>query len=373
MPITVAFIDSARCNYNMLTLQSTFIDRGIAVLQLPASQPALGELQLGESAIKHAPQIKLSNGESCVPQHYLLYSHCRASVEKIVLDIEYSDNYPIFVAKDKGGVYLQIGIIGVDNYPGKDSTLANKLVYGRKWRVEPVLPTSEVIQTVFLALKTAREHEVRELFSFCRDDKTTTPFNNHHDLPVLARLAKLLKKMPVKNCSQTELQDVLAQLRYDHAKLHLLELQQRSNGSWLIDISIVPTAATQLVELVHKSDPVIVSILLPTLSANQLYYQLMDSFIKLSEQHIENNFSYRGFKRFCRDIDVLKISDLSLQLRQKPALTEQLFIKNFKQANYSTDKTRVPSMATGALRDKILRSLEKFPELQVTMPVRRKA
>jgi len=365
----VAFFASARCHSIMLTLQSNFIDIGIAVLQPSASSSALSALQTGESAIKYAPQIQLSNGQSCVPQHYLRYSHCRESVEKIVLDIQYCDNYPIFVCEDKGGVYLQIGVIGGDNYPRNSTTHTNKLVYGRKWRVEPILPTSEVIQTVFLAIKTAREHEIRELFRFSGVDKTSTPFNNHHDLPVLARLAEQVSQTPAKLCRQAELHIKLQQLSYDHATLRLLEIQQRNNGSWILDIHIVPTAATGLEELVRSTAPVIVSILLTTLCANQLYYQLMDSFIKLSERYIETNFSYRGFKRFSRDIDVLKIADLSLQLRQKPAPSEQRFVKGLQQINYNTDETRVPILAKGALRDKLLLNLERFPELQGIMPL----
>ena len=338
------------------------------MLKLPSSS-AISALQLGESTIRNAPQIELSNGESCVPQHYLQYSHCRESVEQIVLDIAYSDHYPIFVAADKEAIYLQIGILGVDNYPAKSVTKVTKLVYGRKWRVEATLPTSEVIQTVFLALKTAREHEIRELLCFCHDQSTSTPFNNHHDLPLLARLAKPLKKTPAEICTVSELQNALLQLRYDHATLQLLEAQQRDNGSWLLDIEISSTADSQLAELTQSRDPLVISLLLPTLNINRLYFQLMDCLISLSEQHIQENFSYRGFKRFSRDIDVLKISDLSIQLRQKPAATEQLFIDDFQQASDSTDQTRVPSMAKGKLRDKILLNLQKFPQLQGIMPL----
>jgi hypothetical protein len=51
-------------------------------------------------------------------------------------------------------------------------------MYGRKWRVDHKLPTSEIVQTVFLTLKTARKHEIRERFRLSAFNKITTPFNN---------------------------------------------------------------------------------------------------------------------------------------------------------------------------------------------------
>ena len=146
----------------------------------------------GESPIENAPSVKLDNGGLCIPQHYLRYHHTRQSVERIILDIDYSDRYPVFVCEDDSGLYLQVGIVGYDNYAPRASQSGLKVVYGRKWRVEPQLPTSEIIQTVFLALKKAREHEVRELFRFHHRSGSTTPFNTHHDLPLMSQNADLL-------------------------------------------------------------------------------------------------------------------------------------------------------------------------------------
>ena len=140
-------------------------------------------LQASEKPITNAPPVQLGNGEHCIPQHYLLFSHTRESVEQIVLNIEFHKNYLVFVCEDHTGIYIQIGIIGFDNFAPSDQRQQQKVVYGRKWRVEPQLPTSEIIQTVFLALKSAREHEVRELFKLTSECRITTPFSNHHDLP----------------------------------------------------------------------------------------------------------------------------------------------------------------------------------------------
>ena len=139
----------------------------------------------GEFAFENTPKTVLDDGRTCVPQHYLKYCHTLLSFEELLLQIEYSDRYPIFVCEDESGLYLQVGIIGEDNYINNTHNGSSKMVYGRKWRVEPKLPTSEIIQTVLLAIKTAREHEVREKLRLNINGKVTTPFNNHHDINIL--------------------------------------------------------------------------------------------------------------------------------------------------------------------------------------------
>ena len=273
----------------------------------------IAKLQLGESPIKNAPLVPLSNGESCIPQHYLLYQHDRVSVEKVVLDIEYSDDYPIFVGEAKQGIYIQVGIISRDNYPAKqdqnpeDTHLvkaikgkhsANKLVYGRKWRVEPSLPTSEIIQTVFLALKTAKEHEIRELFRLKSNQSVTTPFNNHHDLPVLARLKEVFKQEESDNCELNveQVTQVLSCIDYDNASFNLLHIEQRFNKQWIVDVQINPTENTYLAELL--SNEVVFTLILPKLTINLLYQYLMADIISLSNAHVEEYFKYKDFNLY---------------------------------------------------------------------------
>ena len=107
---------------------------------------------LFEQPVDNAPVITLNNGNQCIPQHYLVYQHTLASVQSLVYDIDFDDRFPVFVNKDNNELTIQIGIIGVDNYKSCNEI---KIVYGRKWRVEPSLPTSEIIQTVFLAIRIA--------------------------------------------------------------------------------------------------------------------------------------------------------------------------------------------------------------------------
>lgn len=110
-------------------------------------------LQQGEQALEYAPSVKLKNGKNCIPQHYLRYEHTLESVQNIILNCHFNKSYLIFASSEGDNIYIQIGIIGYDNYISLSKQSQKKIVYGRKWRVEPELPTSEIIQTIFLALK----------------------------------------------------------------------------------------------------------------------------------------------------------------------------------------------------------------------------
>ena len=60
----------------------------------------------------------------------------------------------LFADEDGSGLYLQVGLIGRENYERGSQIRPHKLVYGRKWRIDPDTPTSEVIQTAFSGSET---------------------------------------------------------------------------------------------------------------------------------------------------------------------------------------------------------------------------
>ncbi len=331
----------------------------------------------GESPIENAPTIELDNGSRCIPQHYLKYSHTRESIENIILDIQYSAKYPIFVSEDKASIYLQVGVIGYDNYAALNSKQDLKIVYGRKWRVESQLPSSEVIQTAFLALQKAREHEIRELFRFTQNGRTTTPFNNHHDLPLMANNAELFtehecavgSKPSSTGAIKQDVQEWLKPIRYDQCKLQLVNLTKLSSNRWLIDLSFLGTHKSTLDELTNAHN---ISIILPDLSANTLYYALMDECIRLSNTHVEEGFRYRGFARFSRKNPLINIAKLSSTLRKfdsdKQERKALIFSENFTKNNYETDKTRVPELYPGGLRERIQQQLSEYHITEGLLP-----
>jgi len=324
-------------------------------------------LQLGEETIKNAPWVSLKSGDLCVPQHYLLYRHTFESVEKIIFDIEFDDHYPIFVCEDVLGVYIQVGIVGFDNYQSTRSQLSQKIVYGRKWRVEANLPSSEIIQTAFLAIKKAREHEIRELFKFVDEKDTTTPFSNHHDMLNLSRSSDWIVGVSFnkKDINFSDVQEYLDLVRYDRAKLQLVSMDKINNKKWVVEIQIESNVDSQIPETKNT----LVTLLVSTLNQNALYYQLMEEFIRLSDRYIDETFKYKGFGRFSHENSITAIGQLSAILRKNNSSnTETVFEKRFEDTNYQTDATRVPKLVKGILSQKISNSLAKFGILGGFMP-----
>lgn len=308
------------------------------------------ELNQGERAIENAPTLTLRNGRSCIPQHYLQYFHTLNSVEAIIANIEFSDRYPIFASEDAGRLVLQIGIVGYDNYQPTSKRLRPKIVFGRKWRVEANLPTSEIIQTAFLAIKKAREHEIRELFTLTCHGKTTTPFNNHHDMPLMARNAEILET-PVR--SEMSVEDSLSLIKFDNGIFRALDIQDLRNGLTAITLRLDLTGSTQHQEL--TSEPIV--LLLKSMTPNALYHALITEIIARSDSFVDEAFRYKDFARFSRKNDVTAIAQLSADLRQNP---ETLlggkvgnFVKDFAVERYDTDITRVPQLTASPYGKKL--------------------
>lgn len=331
------------------------------------------ELLAGEKAIENAPPIELSNGQNCIPQHYLIFEHTLESVEKIVIQIEFDDKFPIFVSEDSQGIYIQIGIVGYDNFLPRSQQYQRKIVYGRRWRVEQQLPTSEIIQTIFLAIKTAREHELRELFQLQVDGRQTTPFNNHHDLPLMSRQRNLIvecgvinQPIDIRGEAFIDIQLILNLIEYDASTFRLINCQPVTSQQWIIELKIERTHMSELEETKIDS----LSFIIKSLSENELLHSLMSSLIELSNLLVEEGFFYDGFARFSRHNHVKSIARLSSKLRAIDHIeNKQLaFMKNFEQRNYDTDITRVPKIQSGPLADKLRNSLQKFGKLAGLLP-----
>lgn len=322
----------------------------------------------GEKALANAPKAVLADGRFCIPQHYLSYQHSLSSVEQLLLDIDFDPRYPIFASQDETGIYVQVGIIGVDNYKSNANS-QEKVVYGRKWRVEPQLPSSEIIQTVFLALKKAREHEIRELFRLEHNNKMTTPFNNHHDLPLLTnsreRLQPTASKTQALFC--TEIEKILKTIRYDGMQFELLSFLLRPTGEYLVELKLLPQAGDQLAELTGTE---YISFMLAKPTINYFTHQLMQHLIQLSDRYIDEQFRYRGFNRFSWENEVSAIAQLSTEVRQLHKSADlDGFNQHWQQSNYETDRSRIPVVSSGALWSKLKNQLDSFSPIASTLPI----
>lgn len=102
-------------------------------------------------------------------------------MEAILRDVEYPSAK--FVLRASGSTfapYLQVEFDGCCNLSGVPMTWR-----GRKWGLSYYMTKSEVVQTAFLALLTALEHETREKFMF----KGRAVFGPHFDIERLVTLA----------------------------------------------------------------------------------------------------------------------------------------------------------------------------------------
>jgi len=365
------------------------------------------QLLNGEFSAENAPQAQLEDGRFCIPQHYLNYQHTLASVEELILKLDYCDKYPIFVSQDKQGIYLQVGIIGVDNYLGNnysrnnnlgsgyknncdagshfvtgavadkvdgeaaDITVATvkdkgiKIVYGRKWRVEPQLPSAEIVQTAFLAIKTAREHEIRELFRLTAFDKVTTPFNNHHDVTMLINSQIQLKKEEQQK-SWSQLQRELDNIRYDQASFHLLNIENKHEKYWLLELEVLIEPSTKLPELKQAQ---LIVLVLNKLTFNEVCYQLMAELVRLSDRHVDENFTFLQVARFSQQNDIKAIASISANTRElHKSLEESDFEKQWRNENYQVDLTRVPQLNASVFSEHIKGLLNSFGGIEGILP-----
>lgn len=319
------------------------------------------QLRLGEDVMQDAPTIQLNNGQHCIPQHYLTYQHTLASVEALICDIEYDPRYIVFAAQEESGIYIQVGVIGHDNYQCHSKTNTLKLLFGRKWRVEAELPTSEIIQTVFLAIKKSREHEIRELYKLILNDSTTTPFNTHIDLPLLAQQYKQQTPQKIDTAKIRPAQQVskiLSHINYDCSTFKLHHIEQRQNGLWLIDIAVNKTLRSTLPETEDR----IIYLQIDELSLNTVSREIMKALISLSDSHVDKNFSYQGFHRFDPEINIAGIADLSHQSR-KHQLTED-FSSQFSKTNKEVDQKRIPPVKAGKLAQKHQDVIKQFLKVE---------
>lgn len=332
----------------------------------------------GETPLPMAPAVVLDDGTNCIPQHYLSYQHTKSSVENIIAEIECDPKLVLFVDEDHASIFIQVGIIGKDNYVKHEDQSAEKIVYGRRWRVEPQLPSSEIIQTAFLALSKAREHEIRELFKYTivsvntlgdqqHKGNITTPFSCHHDLPLIAMSRATNSTQTREVLSLEQMQACLSRVRYDSAKIELQSCTQLAGEQRLLGFTVIPGSKTTLPELHEQIDTHYV--VLDDQSEDGLMYALMDALLQMSNRYVEEHFCFKGFARFSRKHSMQKISALSAKTRVTHGTQGDIdFANTFADANYETDSTRVPRLSDGKLGEKIRSQLNEFDIKYGLMP-----
>lgn len=101
-------------------------------------------------------------------------------VREVLLRVRYKDWIFLFVPQ-KPFAYLQLC------WPAPCSeTGVPRMQRSRKWLLSPHMTLSEIVQTAFLAVKTAEEHELREAFRY----RGEAIFGPHFDVDALHGIAE---------------------------------------------------------------------------------------------------------------------------------------------------------------------------------------
>ena len=103
----------------------------------------------------------------------------RTDFKEDVMYICYKPGWKFYIGQDDDRCYLQVRCAGIDNYTGEPFEWT-----GRKFLLSPYMTHSEVVQTAFMAVLTAEEHETRELFTY----RGQSIFDPHYDVDELAKL-----------------------------------------------------------------------------------------------------------------------------------------------------------------------------------------
>lgn len=324
-------------------------------------------LNEGECPISGAPSISNSSGGQCYPQHFLHYSHSLKTIEKIVLDCKTDNKTVIFAGEDKLGLYIQIGLIGFDTYKAREAQTQHKIVYGRRWRIEPFLPTSELVQTLFLAVKKAREHEVREMLKLRVEEKYSAPFSSHQDSFLIVSMAEALTSNGrVANFTQFRkaLVDVTNNMLFDHALLRVVNVERRLNKQIIVDMMMKPTAHSELPE----TQPGPLTLILSEMSVNHFLFSLMDAFIAKSDRYVANTFQYKNVKRFSEELSIKAIAKLSIATRRLHEKGDETFKCNLTAHNLNIDQRRAPEVNSMTMSQKVKSQLEGFQPLTGIYP-----
>lgn len=113
------------------------------------------------------------NGIPVVDPDYYDASTRRDAVCAVLSQVRYRD----WTFEIRGCDQIRVTFDGIDADTGERIKLN-----GRWWYVSPHAVPSEIVQTGFLAVKTAEEHEMRERFSY----RGVAVFGPHFDLDALA-------------------------------------------------------------------------------------------------------------------------------------------------------------------------------------------
>jgi hypothetical protein len=223
-----------------------------------------------------------------------------------------------------------------------------------------------VIQTAFLAIKKACEHEVRELLTIHDNNtgRTGTPFSTHMDLPLMTRFPELVRRK-ASHGHQPVVETWLQGVRFDGRAMKVDDVAIRPNGNVIVDIVFAESSSPRARSGFEQLP---MTIVLREFSEASLVHEIMNALIRHSDRLVDEQFRYRGFARFSQNLDPARLMELSVVTRTAGLPDEQFELVR-TAVNYDTDKRRVPSLGDGMLAHKNRRALLQEGELGGHLPI----
>lgn len=326
--------------------------------QFEGSKPKQNEF--GETALAFAPTIRLSSGEDAVPQQYLDVDRKLDNLSNVLAHISVPKGYQLFAGQEGSCLFLIVGVIGKENYPAsREMAQLDKMVYGRRWLIEPTTPTSEIVQTSLLAIKKVREHEVRELLTVRIDQGShaTTPFNCHLDLPLMAGNQSTLASASALNVEAKLLDLKFVGYRFE------IQHQTTLANKWLFELRFVGNSS-HFSELANSS----ITVVCEHQDQRDFLHQLIAALIARSDRYVEESVAFKGFKRFSYSLDPIALSEFSYQTRNVN-ITDTRFDKSFENMSYKVDASKAPFYNDGELGRKQRELVSSFDNLGGYLPL----
>lgn len=324
---------------------------------------------LGGSLISHAKAVKIAAVGEIYPQHYYTYSQTLESLSKTLSLIQPPEGILLFCGNENGGLYLQVGIIGHENYVRDGKPDMSKLVYGRKWRIDTDTPTSEIVQTVLLAVQKVREHEVRELLTWTDPENNvpTTPFSCHQDINLLTLHFNNSTTNIPSGFDRVELDEIIKQIRIDKRELVVENVINLDFERILIDMRLSPLENFN--NCFYEIGEHNITVIVHRFSVSGFMHELMDCLIGVSNKYCQDNFRFCGVSRFSRDRDPRIIGDISRKSRPyKEHMADMVFSESFERVNSVIDRNRAPRMGNDMLANINKNKISKISELGGYMP-----
>jgi hypothetical protein len=154
-------------------------------------------------------------------------------------------------------------------------------------------------------------------------------------------------------------------VRFDGREIKFDDVVVRRNGNLIIDL-VFAEAASPRVRPGFEQLPM--TVVLREFSEASLVHEIMNALIQHSDGLVDEQFRYRGFARFSRNVDPARLAQLSVTTRTA-SLTDEQFELVRTALNYDTDTRRVPSLGAGKLAHRNRHALLQEGELGGHMPM----